>query len=60
MHHPQTGIVQRGEYTEKMAVKFIKQIVEAVKFVHKHNVVHRDVKVTPLTILLSKIIMAQN
>jgi len=39
------GVVQRGEYTEKMAVKIVKQIVDAVKFVHKHNIVHRDVKV---------------
>lgn len=46
LHGPELfdSIVQRGEYTEKMAVKFIKQIVDAVKFVHKHNIVHRDVK----------------
>lgn len=38
-------IVEKGSYTEKDASLLIKQILEAVDFMHSQGVVHRDLKV---------------
>ena len=39
-------IVLRGYYSEKHACLIISQLCEAVSFMHKHGVAHRDLKVT--------------
>lgn len=38
-------IVQKGSYTEKDAAALLKQILEAVHYMHSNQVVHRDLKV---------------
>jgi calcium/calmodulin-dependent protein kinase I len=38
-------IVQKGSYTERDASILIKQVLEAVDFMHNQGVVHRDLKV---------------
>lgn len=40
-------IVERGFYSEKDASVIVRQLCEAVDFMHKHGVAHRDLKVTP-------------
>ena len=37
-------IVAKGSYTERDASKLIKQILEAVDYMHEEGVVHRDLK----------------
>lgn len=38
-------IVEKGSYTEKDASDLIRQILEAVDYMHSQGVVHRDLKV---------------
>lgn len=38
-------IVEKGSYTEKDASHLIRQVLEAVDFMHEKGVVHRDLKV---------------
>jgi calcium/calmodulin-dependent protein kinase I len=38
-------IVEKGSYTEKDASHLIRQILEAVDYMHSQGVVHRDLKV---------------
>lgn len=40
-------IVEKGSYTEKDASGLIKQVLEAVNYMHVQGVVHRDLKVIP-------------
>lgn len=39
-------IVEKGSYTEKDAADLIRQVLEAVDYMHEQGVVHRDLKVT--------------
>lgn len=38
-------IVEKGSYTEKDASDLIRQVLEAVDYMHDQGVVHRDLKV---------------
>lgn len=37
-------IVEKGSYTEKDAADLIRQVLDAVNYMHKQGVVHRDLK----------------
>ena len=37
-------IVEKGSYTEKDAADLIKQVLDAVAYMHREGVVHRDLK----------------
>lgn len=39
-------IVEKGSYTEKDASDLIRQVLEAVDYMHEQGVVHRDLKVS--------------
>jgi len=39
--------VENGSYTEKDASDLIRQVPEAVDYMHEQGVVHRDLKVMP-------------
>lgn len=41
-------IVEKGSYTEKDAADLIRQVLEAVDYMHEQGVVHRDLKVSPI------------
>lgn len=38
-------IVEKGSYTERDASHLIKQVLEAVDYMHEKGIVHRDLKV---------------
>lgn len=42
-------IVEKGSYTEKDASHLIRQVLEAVDYMHEQGVVHRDLKVRTTT-----------
>lgn len=44
-------IVEKGFYTEKDASTLIRQVLDAVYYLHRMGIVHRDLKVRPLTYL---------
>lgn len=46
-------IVAKGSYTEKDASDLIRQVLEAVNYMHEQGVVHRDLKVCILKFFLS-------
>jgi len=37
-------IVDRGYYSEKSTIHIVKQILEAIKYLHEHHIAHRDLK----------------
>jgi len=37
-------IVDRGYYSEKSTIHIIKQILEAIRYLHEHHIAHRDLK----------------
>ena len=37
-------IVDEGNFTEKDASRIMKQMTEAIQYLHEHNIVHRDLK----------------
>lgn len=39
-------IVEKGSYTEKDASGLMRQVLEAVDYMHEQGVVHRDLKVS--------------
>lgn len=41
-------IVEKGSYTEKDASGLIRQVLEAVDYMHDQGVVHRDLKVSKI------------
>lgn len=47
--------MQKGSYTEKDASDLIRQVLEAVDYMHEQGVVHRDLKVLWLILLICDI-----
>jgi calcium/calmodulin-dependent protein kinase I len=45
-------IVEKGSYTEKDASDLIRQVLEAVDYMHEQGVVHRDLKVCSVFLVL--------
>jgi len=45
-------IVEKGSYTEKDAADLIRQVLEAVDYMHEQGVVHRDLKVGSFILIL--------
>ena len=41
-------IVEKGSYTERDASHLIRQVLEAVDYMHDKGIVHRDLKVSML------------
>jgi calcium/calmodulin-dependent protein kinase I len=37
-------IVDRGYYSEKSTIHIVKQILEAIRYLHEHHIAHRDLK----------------
>jgi calcium/calmodulin-dependent protein kinase I len=48
-------IVEKGSYTEKDASDLIRQVLEAVDYMHEQGVVHRDLKVGLCDVLRIKL-----
>lgn len=46
-------IVEKGSYTEKDAADLIRQVLEAVDYMHEQGVVHRDLKVSHLCVFFN-------
>lgn len=46
------AIVNKGQYSEEDAAHLVKQILEAIKYVHDHGIAHRDLK--PENLLLGE------
>ena len=47
------AIIERGQYTEDDAATIVRDIVDAVDYLHSLNIVHRDLK--PENLLLSDV-----
>jgi len=45
-------IVEKGSYTERDASHLIRQVLEAVDYMHDKGIVHRDLKVSILMSLM--------
>lgn len=46
-------IVEKGSYTEKDASNLIRQVLEAVDFMHTKGIVHRDLKVINIITMIT-------
>lgn len=44
-------IVEKGSYTEKDAADLMRQVLEAVDYMHEQGVVHRDLKVNAIRLV---------
>lgn len=44
-------IVEKGFYTEMDASRLIRQVLDAVNYLHSMGIVHRDLKVQPTVLL---------